>query len=425
MPGSVPQCVQNGRYSLSVLWKLKDRLLSTCAAADYTQTYAEDRASGKEQARDESTASMRIHIVGIGGVGKLVAHSLKAMPSPPPVTLVLHKPHLVDLWKERGRGIVIENQTSRIGYMQRGYDIELVCRPTHPPSTSTTAWNGGDSERQRDRPGKGIIRHLIVATSDPATVAAVASVKDRLCSESTILLLQAGMGLVEEINEKLFPDRETRPNYMLGVTSHKLYPLGGFRAHHTGTGTTALCMLSDGSSTGYWAPTSRYLMSTLTRIPVLAAAGFPEAQLKQMKLERLAVDAVVGPLTTLFNCYSGDLLHNFAINNVIRKLVSEISPILLSLPELRGLPNTNKRFSPRRLSKLILVTLATVSRNVSPMLRDVRAGRETGIDYANGYISRRARELGLKCDFNDMVIEMVKGKQQLLSRQRDDYISIE
>ncbi|KAI9769416.1 MAG: hypothetical protein M1840_004118 [Geoglossum simile] len=423
MPRLTALCAWNSKYSLGILRKLKDRLLSTCAAVEPTQptqSHTGDRVS--EQARDESTVSTRIHIVGIGSIGKFVAHSLKTIPSPPPVTLILRNPRLVGLWEQRGRGIVIRTKASSVGCMLRGYDVELVYQATNTPAAAS---NGGELRQQHDNTDRGIISHLIVATRDLATVSAIASVKGRLRPESTILLLQAGMGLAEEINEKFFPDPETRPHYMLGVTTHNLYPLGDFWVHHTGAGTTALCMLSDGPSTGYWAPTSRYLMSTLTRIPALAAAGFPEAQLKQMKLERLVVDAVVGPLTVLFNCYSRDLLHNFAIDNVVCKLISEISPIMLSLPELRRLPNTGRRFSPRRLRRLVLVTLAAMSRNVSPMLRDVRAGRETGIDYTNGYIARRARELGLKCDLNDMVIQMVKGKQQQQSRQRDDYVSVE
>jgi 2-dehydropantoate 2-reductase len=393
-------CKLDSGHFLITLGKLKNRLISTCVA-DYTQTHEEVR---EKQVHDEGIASTRIHILGLGSVGKLIAHSLKGIPSSPPVTLVLHKPYLVDLWKQRGQKIVIK--TGKNSHAKRGYEIELVDRTT-PQQTRNSR----------------IIHHLIVATNAHATIPAIAAVKDRLRPDSTILLLQAGMGLLEEISEKLFPDPETRPNYMLGVVTHVVFPLGGFQALHTGFGTTALCMLPKGTSTEYWAPASRYLMSTLTRIPVLAAVGFPEVNLKQLQLERLAVNAIVNPLTVLFNCYNGDLLHNFAISNVMHLLISEISLILRSLPELQDLPNVSKRFSPGRLRELVLAVASTTSQNVSSMLRDVKAGRETEIDYINGYILKRARELGLECGMNDIVIQMVKGKQQLLNRQREDYVT--
>src|SRR5579862_3221650 len=198
MPRLAAPCAWNSKHSLGILWKLKGRLLSTCATVNPTQTHAEDQAS--ERAWDESTISTRIHIIGIGGIGQFVAHSLKTIPSPPPVTLIFHKPHLVDLWKERGRGVMIKTEASTIGCMKRGYDIELIYRATHPRSTPAAPSNRGEPGQQHDNTDKGIINHLIVATRDLATVAAIALVKDRLRPESTILLLQAGMGLVEEID---------------------------------------------------------------------------------------------------------------------------------------------------------------------------------------------------------------------------------
>ncbi|KAH0543763.1 hypothetical protein FGG08_001945 [Glutinoglossum americanum] len=392
----------DNRNSLITLWKLKTFLFSTCAA-NHTQAHNQGREICDGQ---ESIASTRIHVLGLGGIGKLIAHSLKGIPSSPPVTLVFHRPDLVDLWTQRGQKIVIKTGTNK--HARRGYETELV---------SSTAL--------QQTPNNRIIHHLVVTTNAHATIPAIKAVKDRLRPESTILLIQTGMGLLEEINEKLFPDPETRPNYMLGVSTHVVFPLGGFQAFHTGFGTTALCMLSKGPPTGYWAPTSRYLMSTLTRIPVLAAVGFPEAVLKQLQLERLAVDAIINPLTLLFNCHNGDLLHNFAISNVMDLLISEVSLILRSLPELRDLPHIHKRFSPGRLRQLVLAVASTTSQNISPMLRLARAGRETEIDYINGYITKRARELGLECGMNTMVIQMAKGKQQLLYRQREDYVAFQ
>ncbi|KAI9860007.1 MAG: hypothetical protein M1813_006354 [Trichoglossum hirsutum] len=400
MQRSILSYTLDSRHSLIALWKLGGRPFSSCVASR-EQIHDQDRAFAQGQGSGEGIASTRIHILGIGSVGKLIAHSLKGIPSSPPVTLVLHKPYLVDLWERRGQKIVIKTGNDR--HAKTGFEIELVGRI----------------------PSNRIIHHLIVTTKARATIPAIAAVRDRLRPESTILLLQSEMGLLEEINEKLFPDPETRPNYMLGTVTHMVFPLGGFQATHTGFGTTALCMLSKEPSTGYWAPASRYLMSTLTRIPVLAAVGFPELNLKQLQLERLAVNAIINPLTVMFNCYNGDLLHNFAISNVMHLLISEISLILRSLPELRDLPNVNNRFSPNRLRELVLAVASTTSRNVSSMLRDVKAGRETDIGYINGYITKRAKELGLEYGMNDMVIQMVKGKQQLLARQREDHVAFQ
>jgi 2-dehydropantoate 2-reductase len=62
-------------------------------AFDYTLS-AMDR-----QYATQTSVPRRIHILGTGSIGKLVAHSLRGIANPPPITLLLHRKNLLQAWE--------------------------------------------------------------------------------------------------------------------------------------------------------------------------------------------------------------------------------------------------------------------------------------------------------------------------------------
>lgn len=381
----------------------------------------------------------RIHILGAGNLGKFVAHALAGIPNPPPMTLLFRRRGSLVSWQEQGCSIQVT--TGGMVETRRGYEVELVPRfgATHennvneglhheseegPGQESTqeesdvvpVRQNGQDADpdaHTTQEPNSEPIRSLIVSVKAPETASAVLSVAHRLTRESTILFLQNGMGMVEEVNEKVFPDEETRPNYVVGVISHGVYSRGPFSVVHAGMGTTAIGLLprNPGQPQAHkYTPSTGHLLRTLTRTPVLAAVSFAPTDLLQMQFEKLAINAIINPLTVMFDCRNGDILYNASISRVMRLLLAEISLVIRSLPELQNVPNVKMRFAPDRLEAQALYIAARTADNLSSMQQDVQAGKITEIDYISGYIIRRGEELGIKCVTNYMLLHMVKGK---------------
>jgi len=110
----------------------------------------------------------------------------------------------------------------------------------------------------------------------------------------------------------------------------------------------------------------------------------------------------------IFNCRNGELFTQGPIVKVMRALLLEAAQVIQSLPELRDDPDTATRFSTQNLELKILEAADKTAKNISSMLQDFRSGRETEIDYINGYIVKRATELGIECETHEAAVKMIK-----------------
>ena len=360
----------------------------------------------------------RIHILGLGSLGKLVAYHLAGIPNRPPISLLLHKHGTIEAWRRCGEIIKLERNGQTDS--RKGYDQDSAMKPA----------NEALLQEQVQDP----IHNLIVTLKGPMTAKGLSSIAHRIVAESSIVFLQNGMGIIDEVNEKVFPDPETRPNYIMGVVSHGVYSTSQFEAKHAGLGTIALSVLRNvpfeevypmDTDAMLLPQSARYLIRTLTRTPALAAVAYPPPELFQLQLEKLAVNAVVNPLTAILGCFNGELLHNLHATRTMRLLLAEISLVIRNLPELQGQPNISNRFSPNRLESIVVGVLEDTARNVSSMLQDVRKSQITEISYINGWFVRRGEDLGFRCVVNYAVMQLLETKSWLTFKHQTDELPFE
>ena len=400
----------------------------------------------------EQLLTRRVHILGLGSIGTLVAHSLRCLPNPPPITLMIHRAAQYDEFKRGGRAISLINKRHQINDQQTGYDVDLF---DESAEDGTTRWRFIPDTPNQQAPtnhieaaermpsGELYIYTLIVAVKGPTTVAALRSVKHRVNTKTTICFMQNGLGQIDELNQKVFTDPGTRPTYMLGIVSHGAYMSQPCSVVHAGYGTVALGIcrdrdryppppkvpvrhlweLSEEERTKHH-PTdkelfsnlsSRYLLRTLTRSPVLACAVFPYLDLLQLQLEKLSSNCILNPLTALLDVPNGAMLGNDELLPVQRLLLAEISLVIRGLPELKGIPTVRHRFSAKRLEQLFLGVTKRTAQNSSSMREDIRHEKQPEIDYINGWIVKQGEQQGIKCVLNFMLTQLIKGKNSLRS----------
>lgn len=422
------------------------------------------RAYQSHDGAENMTAEQRrIHILGIGNIGTFVGHALKSIPQPPDVTLMLHRPEQYQVWREIGRRLILER--NELSEHKTGYDVNWLedgrwyTSVQRPRGYSKTP--GEDKGVWVPTVDEGPIDHLILTVKAINVVLALRSVRHRLTPQSTIVFIHNGMGVIEEVNRDVFPDPATRPSYVVGIVSHGLYRNKYFNVVHRGIGTTTLGVVSTnpqaalpgtetpttetGSNTYDINPepttsnnnkdaadtaspttlsptqlqptlpkTTSYLLRTLARTPLLTPFLTNPTDLHLLQLEKLITNALINPLTVLNDCTNGHLLKNENITRTQRLLLFELSAVISSLPELRGVPGLKKRFAPERLLRIAQNVAAKTAANASSMLQDVAAGRPTEIEYINGYVVRRGEEVGVSCALNYMLVQLVKGKAKVM-----------
>lgn len=370
--------------------------------------------------------SPRIHVLGTSNLGKFIAHALAGIGDPPPVTLLSNRKDVLNRWDGEGKFLeVIKGKTS--------------C-PCSGIDVGHTALEG-----QADS-GERIIDKLIVTTKAHATVPALLAIKRRLLASSTVCFFQNGMGILDEVNAIVFPNPATRPRYIVGMTSHSLGSQQGriFTTVYNKPGNIYLSLVPGDAGTRYtedrsieqqtdqkflvkrmsygWTVSSRELMRSLTRCPILKAKGFQYDEMFSMQIERLAVNAILSPLSVVFDCSYEKLLENSAIAKLMRQLLKEIVEVAQSLPELCSASGVKDKFKVKKLEYLIVERASKDTNHRSGMLQDVRKGKKTDIDFINGYIVKRGLELGIPCPVNNAIIQMVKAKQSMNKRREESYI---
>ncbi|CBX94933.1 hypothetical protein LEMA_P113480.1 [Plenodomus lingam JN3] len=419
--------------------------------------------------RTSPVADPRIHILGVEGVGRFIAHALRNIPNAPPVTLLFTRYDKLEDWSQSSQRLTLVTEGD--AEICDGYDAELsipriryhgkeVGLNTGDAPDNVTSTEESHESQPQILPGESSepISSLIICSRAYQVLQRLSAVKHRLHKDSVICFFYNGMGVVEEVNREIFPDPATRPHYMLGVNSHVIKSTSSdpFTATHASFGTMSLGILPNErnrnpdspylprakftatsnkpiepkppsdinpaypppSSTNFtWTRTERYLLRTLLRTPTLSAAAFSPPDLLQMQLDKLAIDCIIHPLTTMLDARNGTLLNNYALTRTMRLLLSEISLVIRSLPELQYIPNVAQRFDPGRLETMVVGVANKTRHHVSPMLTDVRTGWQTEVEYMNGWIVNRGEELGIRCLMNYMMVQMVKGKRMVVQRE--------
>jgi len=279
-----------------------------------------------------------------------------------------------------------------------------------------------------DSSNKKPIENLIITTKTLNTVAALSPLKHRLNAQSTILFTQNGMGTMEEVTKSLFPDPQTRPHYLAAITSHGVYSTAPFCAVHAGLADVTISRVTaqhpDFKGMGgreESASQSQYLIDHIVAASILNAKAVEPEELVLLQLEKLVANAMMNPLTVIFNCKNGELFNREPIIKLMRELLAEVSEVILAMQELQEDAVVPKRFSVEKLESVVLSLAERTAKNTSSMLQDAKAGRKTEIDYINGYVVRRGKELGIDVTNNERLVEMIKGGKVIVEGEIKNY----
>ncbi|KAF9535681.1 ketopantoate reductase PanE/ApbA C terminal-domain-containing protein [Crepidotus variabilis] len=386
---------------------------------------------------------MHFHILGIGSIGSLVAHHLRR------VLPIGHSIGLIHKTNQDRERLLQKGSLSleRAGATDesRGFHHEVYhedsISPTPPPGSPPPLPTPPSETVVKDA-SKIPIDSLLVTLKAHQTVHAIKVLGPRISSNSTIVLLQNGMGVYEKLLKEVFLNPSQRPHFILASNTHGAYATGFHKVVHAGVGAIDLGIAPDSQGRDFEAgmydneidPRNRQLrlsdlspsgdqhasryrslratIAALLLLEPLNTSWKPFYDVQVNIRRKLAVNAVINPLTALLDCRNGDIHDHQPARALMKQICDEASAVYEAqmtaetqtwLAELKAqgiktmgvpLPPFPEALTSQSLQDEVLRVAAITRRNISSTLQDVRKGRHTEIMYINGYL----RELGIEYD---------------------------
>lgn len=401
---------------------------------------------------------MRFYILGIGPIGSLLAHHLReALPSIHSVTLIHKSIEQARNAASLGGAISVENQG--IVQTRDGFDMEVFARGDYSgagtpfdPTLSRDEGKRGTPPLENSR--TDLIETLFVTTKAQNTTGAISRMLPRLTHRSTIVLLQNGMGIYEDLVQKLFRNPESRPHFILASNTHGAWFKSPLHVVHAGVGGIEFGIVPDSRGRDFEAslsdeskpqydrelslddiarpgePSHAEYSSLRDTVAVFGSLGglnckwrrISDVQLAMRK--KVVVNSVVNPLTAILGCRNGALFKDNGSKGMLwdvcteaaaafqAQLEADTQAFLGSHASEAGRSQTPLGRMPPELQVDALVQevkrVAALTRgNISSTLSDIRKGRPTELAFMNGYLIRLGQQYGVPMPVNSTLLNMV------------------
>jgi len=368
---------------------------------------------------------MRFHVLH-SPLGTLLAYHLRqTLPSKHAVSLVYKHRDVVQ--KQITTNNVVRLEHSGVIMSARNVDFEFLDRgsstkePSGPSTTAGTEATSGEDQKP--------IESLIVTDPPTATRSNLNSLIHRLSPQSTIVLMQTGLGVYEDLIATLFTNPARRPHFIIASPrqnawlkepNHVVHNLVGsidfsvvpdprgrdFEAilrsprvpsPKRGLQLTDIAKKENDPKFGEYA-SLRNTVAVLSRLNALNVSWLPMEEGEIMFRRDLVVRAVTDALAVTLGLPNGKLLSTASSKDLAETLILEISGAFRSQwyrelrsyfpPEDRSeqLPLLPKGLTRKALMADLVRHLLVTKEYSAPMLSDIRLGARIQLRYGLEYL---------------------------------------
>ncbi|KAI5464300.1 ketopantoate reductase PanE/ApbA C terminal-domain-containing protein [Mariannaea sp. PMI_226] len=273
--------------------------------------------------------------------------------------------------------------------------------------------------RQHVKADKSRIDQLIVTGRGFEAVKAIASVKDRVDENTSVCLLNDGMGVLEEVRDHIFKDTKSTPNFILGHMSHALvYNRNRDSIKELKSGRMVVTQTNPTLQT-------EGFMESLQQIKSLRMTSGNFEKWMRFKLPSMAFTAAVEPVCVLLEIPYKGLLENKAAQSMMNRLLEEIVKVVDVMPELQGATELRRFMHGEELKKWCYQRISGKATAPCDLLQRIERGLQTDIKYQNGFFQKRAQALGVDMPLNSLMVQMVKARRAEAMAKRKSWVHIE
>ncbi|MCE7794713.1 2-dehydropantoate 2-reductase [Salipaludibacillus sp. CUR1] len=200
--------------------------------------------------------------------------------------------------------------------------------------------------------------------------------KEKIPRHIPLLFLQNGMGHIEKASAHL------EHPLLSGVVTHGALKKSDTEVRHTGRGQIIV------GGEGFLEKSLKPLLTDDKSFPVKWIS-----EIEVVMKKKLLVNAVVNPLTALYQVKNGEILSNSKLKDLAEKIFNEAAEVLdLEKNEWKFVENVIRQ----------------TAENTSSMLADRLAKKETELDAITGYLLNLGREKGISCEHTFKIHEKLK-----------------
>lgn len=221
----------------------------------------------------------------------------------------------------------------------------------------------------------------------------LAAIRARMGPNTRLCCLQNGLGHLEQL------DQVAKGRLFAAVTTEGARRTGQSQVLHTGRGITRIGAVQQGR-----APEDKKHEEWGGGLAALLnEAGLPAVvsnSIYQDAWEKLIINSVINPVTAILEVANGELLNSPDALTLMEDLYREAVQLACS---------SEVHIGSGLWERLLGVCMAT-ARNESSMLQDIKAGRETELEWITGYLLKKAAEANLKLPSHEAIYRLVKAK---------------
>jgi 2-dehydropantoate 2-reductase len=209
--------------------------------------------------------------------------------------------------------------------------------------------------------------------------------QDAISKDSQIVLLQNGMGQHEQVESRF-------PNHVIfaASTTEGAFKKDKHTVVHAGQGVTQW---------GSYSAKNKNL-STALKLDISLFKGKHQwsNDIESVLIAKLALNAIINPLTVKYNCHNGVLVNDPIIAQELKNLCNETEVFFRAMQWPLDFDLTEKVTSVAQLT----------AKNSSSMRQDIQVQRETEVDFINGYLLRQANIINYTLPRHQALFNFIK-----------------
>ena len=340
---------------------------------------------------------MSVYVLGAGAMGTLISASLA---------------------KQFKVNFIIRN-AAKIDNLAKTGNMFSITRLFDNNTTTQYTINGAF---QADKIPDNHIDFLLISVKTFDTVKSLAPLLDKISEKTRILLVQNGMGVVDELYNEVWTDISKRPTIYQGVISHGAWQSAEnhntYNYNHAGFGYLKVCKVPrDLKSTKTLKEDEAFMkndavMDALFKSDI-AGTGYSYDVLLVYQIQKFLVNCCMNATTSIVDAINYKISEIPETHDLFTGIVDEgLTVLFKAYPALAKSELAQSLLTTEKQVEFVKhIGFGVNPKNSTSMRQDVLNLRDTEIDYINGHIIKKAKECGLTAPINSTIRQLLKMKQ--------------